>query len=226
MGYHVFPSKALVSHSTENFPRATLVFQKSSGVEIFLDNRSLTILSIFLSDTAEKVRRGALLCFTKWYPKILRKRGGERVSHFSVKNFWSKCQTLSYGNPLVRHYFRVSKNFMLKRVMSRFNVDIFCLTVSRKVCCNTSVSKNFGHRKNFLRRGDHDFLSTIFCLTVPKKNCRNNSVYRKNSGIEKTFRKGGSLFSVENFLSHTTETIRKGTLLCLRKLLVQKKFHR
>ena len=29
------------------------------------------------------------------------------------------------------HYFRVPKNFLLQRVMSRFSVEIFCLTVPK-----------------------------------------------------------------------------------------------
>ena len=66
---------------------------------------------------------------------------GERLSHFSVKNFWSKCQKNSYGNPLVSHYFRVSKNFMLKKVMSRFSVELF-----------------MSHRTEELRRG------TLLCF--------------------------------------------------------------
>ena len=109
--YHVFPSRVFASHSIKNFPRGTLVFQKSYGVEFFLDNRSITILSTFFSHTAENFRRGAFLSFTKWCPKILWTKGGEGESHFSVKNFWSNFRKISYGNPLVCHYFRVSKKF-------------------------------------------------------------------------------------------------------------------
>ena len=36
VGYHVFPSKDFVSHSTEKIPRGTLVSQKGYGVEFFL----------------------------------------------------------------------------------------------------------------------------------------------------------------------------------------------
>ena len=35
------------------------------------------------------------------------------------------------GDPLVFHYFRVPRNFLLQRVMSRFSVAIFCLTVPK-----------------------------------------------------------------------------------------------
>ena len=150
----------------------------------------------------------------------MEKRGGEGVSQFSLKNFWSKCQKFSYGNPLVRHCFRVSKNFTLKRVMSRFNVEIFLSHSTEK-----NLLQHFGVGKlrasqKLLAKGGSRFSVDNFLSHSTEKNCRNNSVYRKTSGIEKTFCKRGSLFSVENFLSHRTETIRKGTLLCLRKLLV------
>ena len=172
--YHVFSSKVFVSHNTEKFRRGTLVFQKGSGVEIFLDNRSITIFSIFLSHTAEKFRRGAILCFRMFrvskhfmpnvvsqyrknslvIPSVFHKafsknfmetRGGGRITFF-CQNFWSKCRKISYWNPLVRHFFRVSKNFMLKRVMSRFNVEIFLShSTEKKLLQHFGVSENFGY---------------------------------------------------------------------------------
>ena len=45
--------------------------------------------------------------------------------------FVSLCRNISSGNPLVCHNFRVSKYFMLRRVMSRFFVEFFCLTVTQ-----------------------------------------------------------------------------------------------
>ena len=100
----------------------------------------------------------------------MEKRRGEGVSHFSVKNFWSKCQKFSYGNPLVRHCFRVSKNFMLKRVMSRCNVEIFLShSTEKSLLQHVGVGKLRASKKLLAKGGSH-FLSTIFCLTVPKKN--------------------------------------------------------
>ena len=46
--------------------------------------------------------------------------------------FVSLCRKISPGNPLVCHNFRVSNYFMLKRVMSRYFVEFFCLTVPKK----------------------------------------------------------------------------------------------
>ena len=119
--------------------------------------------------------------------KFYGKEGGEGVSQFSVKNFWSKCRKISYGNPLVCHYFRVSKNFMLKRVMSLFSVEIFFVSRYRKkMLQQIGVSENFGYRKNFLQRWDHDFLSTIFCLREPKNFVREPFCVSENFWYKKT----------------------------------------
>ena len=142
-----------------------------------------------LSHSTEKFRRGAILCFTKWHPKILWKRGrGEGVSYFSVKNFWSKRQKFSYGNPSVRHYFRVSKKFMLQRVyVTFFYQNFFVSRYRKKNLKKIGVSENFGYRKNFLQRWDHDFLSTIFCLTEPKDFVREPFCVSENFWYKKQF---------------------------------------
>ena len=148
----------------------------------------------------------------------MEKKGGG-VSHFSVKNFWSKCQKFSYGNPLVRHYFRVSKTLCLRGLCNDFMSNFFCLTVPKKVCCNTSVSENFGHRKNFLRREDHDFLSTIFCLTVPKKIVGTIRCIGKLRVSKKLFAKGDHYFlSTIYGLAGPKNFVREP--LCFRKFLI------
>ena len=50
---------------------------------------------------------------------------------FRRKFFVSHCRRTSYKNPSVFHYFRVLESFMLPRVMSRFSVKYFCLTVPK-----------------------------------------------------------------------------------------------
>ena len=75
--------------------------------------------------------------------------------------------------------------------------------------------------------GHHGFVK-IFRPTGPKLKAlyRNPSVFRKFSGIEKKLWKRGGLsrFSVEIFMSHSAENIRKRILLFLRKFLVSKSF--
>ena len=53
--------------------------------------------------------------------------------------------------------------------ISRFSVDNFLWhSTEKNLLEQFGASENFGYRKNFLQRWDHDFLSTIFCLTEPK----------------------------------------------------------
>ena len=81
VGYHVFPSKDFVSHSTEKFPRGTLVFQKGYGVEFFLIIGVPRFCRFFLSHTAKNFRRGALLCFRMFRASkhFVPKRGTSRL---------------------------------------------------------------------------------------------------------------------------------------------------
>ena len=79
-------------------------------------------------------------------------------------------------------------------------------------CC-----KNFGYRKSLDKMGGkHDFSSKNFCLTVPKNFVGESFSVSSISGFEEMLgiRKGGWRFSVEFFLSQSTETIRRLTLLC------------
>ena len=57
--------------------------------------------------------------------------------------------------------------------------------------------------------------SKVFCLTVPKKAVWEPFSLPAFSSIEKVYASDGmSGFSVEIFLSHSTETFRRGSLLC------------
>ena len=140
------------------------------------------------------------------------------MSRFSIscRNFFvSQCRKYWQVNPSVLCFrnFPVAKNFMDKRgVVSRFSVEIFCLTVEifrRGIlyCCI-----NFGYRKNLEKRGEYqDFPSK----TVPKFFVGESFTVALISGTEKIWRRGGvSRFSVENFLSHSAENFRRGILYC------------
>ena len=77
------------------------------------------------------------------------------------------------------------------------------------------------------RKGYHEFSFKSFCPTVPKNfvggtiRCKENFGYRKVFLHEKEI----SRFSVEVFLSHSTEKFRGGTILqYFRKLRVSKIF--
>ena len=81
---------------------------------------------------------------------------------------------MSYGNPLVVQKFRVSKNFMLQRIMSHFSVELFCFTLSKKFvgeAYSAVFQKKSGSEKVYGKEGlgeYQDFPSKIFRLIVPK----------------------------------------------------------
>ena len=104
----------------------------------------------------------------------MEKKGQGGVSIISVE--YLLCQSAEKfrrGN-LVCLYFRVSKKFLLQRVMSRFSVENFLAHSTELfrretlLCC---ISEKFWSRKNlWLRRLEGNYLkfsSKIFCLTVP-----------------------------------------------------------
>ena len=104
----------------------------------------------------------------------------------------------------------------------------FCVSQYRKISLgkNSVYQKISGNEKFFcMRRGYHDFLSKIFCFTVPKNfveepfRVSKKFCYRKFSCVG-----GGQQGFVKIFLSHRTEKLRKGSLLCFRIFLVWKKF--
>ena len=74
-----------------------------------------------------------MLCFRKLLvaKKFMEKKGEGGVSIFSVEYFLSQSAEKFRRGNLVCLRFRVSKKLMLQRVMSRFSVELFCLTVPK-----------------------------------------------------------------------------------------------
>ena len=85
-------------------------------------------VKIVLFHSTEKFRRGTLYCVTNFgYRKILCFRG---LCHdFLSKIFCLTVPKIFVGESFGVSLLRVSKNFMLQRVMSQFFVEFFCLTV-------------------------------------------------------------------------------------------------
>ena len=112
---------------------------------------------------------------------------------------------------------------MLQRVMSRFSAKFFCLTVPKHfveepflaVLQKISGSqKVYGYEEGVECQ---DFPSNFFCLTVPKNAVGEPFSLSLISGMEKVWIRGWgglSRFSVEIFVSHSAEKLRRGTLLC------------
>ena len=70
----------------------------------------------------------------------------------------------------------------------------------------------------------HDFPSKLFCLTVPRIFVGEPFSVSLISGIENFYAYEG-IFTIfyKNLLSHSTEKLRRVTLLCFTKFLVSKK---
>ena len=112
--------------------------------------------------------------------------------------------------------------------MQKTSIKIFCLSTEKyrwgtlRCFRNVRVSKNFKHKKDI----------TIFGWDFFVSQCRKNSygtpsVFRKSSSKEKKLWIRGVGLNTNfghNFLSHSTEKIRRGTLLCFRNVLYQNFF--
>ena len=102
-------------------------------------------------------------CF--WYPKFLWIRGeGEGVLPFCVKLFLSQCRKSSLGNPLVFHYFPVSKIFMPRSGISRISVENLWSHGTENFCWGTllCVTKSLVSKKLMDKRGEEGGSITIF----------------------------------------------------------------
>ena len=141
---------------------------------------------------------------------------GDGVSRFSVKIVWShSSENLHRGTLLCFTKFLVSKKFMDKRGdgVSRFSVRIFLSHSAEKIRRWTLQGvTDFGYRKILCLRGwCHDFSSIIFVSLYRKTLQGNRSVlYFGKFPVANKFmdNKGG----VSNFLSHSAEKCRRGTL--------------
>ena len=157
------------------------------------------------------------------------KKGREVVSRFAVENFLSDSTGTNCWETFgVLETSGDRKILCIEGACHDFMSLFFCLTVSEKSwepCC---VSESLGYRKILCKGGRyHNFLSTICCLTVPKNFLGEPFSVSLYSGMENNRDKRGgrvSRFSVENFLSVSTEKLRRETLLYFRKFLVSKNF--
>ena len=102
------------------------------------------------------------------------------------------------------------------KVYHDFPLEKFCLIVPKNFEQEPfCVSEKFCYRKKLGIRGGgyHDVPSNLFCLTVSKHFIE--ETFRKFR-VSKNFmpKRGKSRFSIEKFLSRSTEKFRMGTLVC------------
>ena len=168
----------------------------------------------------EKFRRGIVYCCIIFGDrKTLDKRGGG-VSRFSVENFSSHSEENFRGGILYCCInFGNRKGLDRKgRELQGIPSNIFCLTVPKIFVGEPfSVALISGIEKVWIGRGEYqDFPSKNFCLTVLKISLGESFTVALISVSEKVWirRVGVSLYSVENFLSHSAEKFRRGILYC------------
>ena len=120
------------------------------------------------------------------------------------------------------HKFRVSKNFMLKRVMSRFLSNFLSHKANKLrrgtlLCCVSEdfVAKNFTDKRG---GGVSRFSVELFFVSQYRNISKRKPsmlCFRKSLVAKKFMDKravGVSRFSVENFLSHSSKKNRSATL--------------
>ena len=104
--------------------------------------------------------------------------------------------------------------------MSQHLSKFLCLTVTKKFVGNTCVLcfRKFPVAKKFMdKKGAEyqDFPSKFICVTVPKIFVGEPFNVSLFSVIEKSYASEGYVtFFFRNFFSHSTETFRRGTVLC------------
>ena len=168
----------------------------------------------------EKSRRGIVFCCIFFgYCKSLDKKGGG-VSRFPVDNFLSHS-----AENFRRGILYCCLNFGYREGLDKMEGENqvipskkLCLTELEKFrrgilyCCS-----NFGYLKSLDKKGGISRFSVeIFCLTVPKFFVGESYTVALVSSIDKVWirRVGVSRSSVENFLPHSAEKLRTGTLYC------------
>ena len=144
------------------------------------------------------------------------------ITIFRWKIFVSQFEKFRRGNRLCLRKFRVSKNFMPKRGISRFSIKKYCcLTVPKILRRGTLlcfrkflVSKKLMDKRGEGRREYHDFPSKNVCLTVPKNFVGDTFSVSLISGIERFYASEIYLTILcRNFFCLSAEKFRRGTFL-------------
>ena len=137
-------------------------------------------------------------------PFLVRGRGEGGLTRFSVGFSCLTVPNLSKGNLLVFHFFRVLKNFIHKRGISRFCVEDFLFLTTEKFLSGTLLCfRNFLVWKKFRDKkvGVSFYRGNFFISRRRKASWANPSVFENVSSRERIMdEKGVSRYSVGSFL--------------------------
>ena len=125
-----------------------------------------------MSHSSEKLREEPTKVSKSFKCEVLNRILNENgISRFSVENFLAqsverfRCGTLRYITIV-----RVSKNFMPKRVISLFSVELFSRILSKKLGRESLfVSESLGHRRLLCSVAGYRDSPLIFCPHSPEK---------------------------------------------------------
>ena len=151
--------------------------------------------------------------------KVSRRWKGE-VEIFRRKNFVSQCRRNLVGESFfVALFSGIAKVWIRRGEYPDFPSTVFCHTVPKSYVGESfSVALSLGSENFWIggRGEDQYFPLKTFCLTVPKISVGESFTVALVSSIDKVWirRVGVSRSSVENFLSHSAEKVRTGTLYC------------
>ena len=210
-----------LSHSVENFRRGILYCCIISGSEKVYGQKDekeyQDVPSKIFCPTVPKISIGNPSCCINFgYRKSLEKRGGGGgVSRFSIESFLSHSAENLRRESFTVALFSGTEKVGIEWAEYHDNPSIF---LSHSVenfrrgilyCCIISGSEKVYGQKD--EKEYQDVPSKIFCPTVPKISVGNhycciNFGYRKS--LEKRGR-GVSRFSIESFLSHSAEKLRR-----------------
>ena len=155
------------------------------------------------------------------------------ITIFRWKIFVSQYEKFRRANRMCLRKFRVSKNFMPKRGISRFSIKKIVVSQYRKYFVGEPffVSETFWYRKNLWIRGGRGGGSiTIFrqknvCLTVSKNLVGETFSVSLISGIERFYASEIYLTILcRNFFCLSAEKFRRGTfLICVSEKIWYRK---
>ena len=161
-------------------------------------------LEAFLSDSTEKVSRGTLV-----FQKI---SGLKNCIRWCItilsKNDFLTVPKIFVGEPFVFQKFFLSKKFMDRKGISRFSLEIFCLTVPKKFPERSLLFQKTSGLEKLHRMVYHDFVKKWFSHSSEKFR-RRTLHFSENLLYRKRFRIGGGY---HDFLSkHFVSQYRKNS---------------